>query len=159
MKHAPLERCRQSKALAANLASLLPPQAPPLQRTALVSAAVGLGFEHHHAIAHLIESSHFASAAALVRPLLETVTTAVWMLYVADHALIVEVLLQDRPLPKPQTMLSAIEKRPELKGHLGLKELMDGPGRYFHGLTHGDMRSFAGDIAPPAAASPGAKTS
>lgn len=36
-------------------------------------------------------------------------------------------------------MLSAIDRRPELKDKVGLKALMDTHGKFFHALTHGEM--------------------
>lgn len=92
----PLERCHRSKRLTAELIVLLPQQVPALPRTALVSSAVSLGFEHHHAVAHLVESSHFGAAGALVRPLLEAVVVAIWGLYVADHMLIEKLFLEGK---------------------------------------------------------------
>jgi hypothetical protein len=135
----PVERCTQSKRMCAELWPLIACQAPQLPRFALVASTAALAHEHHSSITKLIEIGNYGSAAALIRPLVETAVTGAWALYCAPTEVIEGLFRNTHKMPKPNSMLSAIAKRPELKDKLGLKELMDGQGAALHRYTHGDM--------------------
>lgn len=135
----PVARCAQSKRMHAELWPLIACQAPALPRYALVASTVSLAHEHHSSTTRLVELTNFASAAALIRPLIEAAITGAWALYCAPVEMVEGLLSNTHKMPKPNSMLTAMERRPELKDRLGLKELMDGKGKLFHRFTHGDM--------------------
>ncbi len=135
----PVARCLQSQRMHAAMWPLVACQAPALPRYALVASTVALAHEHHSSIIKLVEAGNFGSAAALIRPLIETAITGAWALYCAPAEVIEGLFWNKQKMPKPNSMLTAIERRPELKEKLGLKKLMEGKGTLFHRFTHGDM--------------------
>ncbi|WP_425521526.1 DUF6988 family protein [Xanthomonas translucens] len=60
---------------------LLPTTHPPLLRADFARKAIDLAIEHHSSIIGLVMHQHYASAGALLRPLLEAAACAFWFMY------------------------------------------------------------------------------
>lgn len=140
--HIPNEECKRASIISTKFFELIPKESPRAPRYMLSSAAVLLTHEHHSSIHRLVARMNFASATTLLRPMLDAVTTAIWAVYVPQPSVVVDILHGRASLPRPSAMISAIERRAELKGETGLRELMADKGRMFHKLTHGDMEQL-----------------
>lgn len=127
----------------------LPQQAPTLPRHMLASASLSLAHEHHSSIATLVLSRHFASASALLRPLLEAIVASGWSIYSAKPDHVVDILFGRSDFPEIRSMMTRLDRVPELRGVLDLAEI-DRHIKWFHGFTHGGMqqlgRRYSGDI-------------
>lgn len=135
------QRCEQSKAFNQQAASHLAriPYSTPRQHFAL--AAVSLAHEHHSGLIHLTSTCHFASAAALLRPLAEASVRAHWFMYAASKQKVGAVASGIETTPDLDKMINALSKCAVAPpGIHDLKRILQTNNwTRFHKYTHGDM--------------------
>lgn len=140
-----LDRCAQSEAFNQEAASQLArvPHSTPRQHLAL--AAVSLAHEHHSALIHLMGTRHFASAAALLRPLAEASARAHWFIYAASKQKVEALTRGTEITPDLDKMISALSKCAVAPaGIRDLKRIVQTHGwTRFHKYTHGDMSQLS----------------
>lgn len=145
------DRCRQSRALAAQIERLLPAVSPCCRRHDFAVCAINLALEHHRAIIMLVEAGEFGTAAALIRPLLEASASAFWLAYAASDeeidALPVDpsVETSDDDIPMLGEMATALT--PYFPAILTLTDGLSRKGsrtaRWLHKYTHGGTPQLA----------------
>lgn len=79
-------------------------RAPDDRRATIAAASHSVTFQHHHAIAILIESGLYGSAAALLRPMYEACVNGLWLTYVADDQHL-QAFEENRYRPEPSKAL------------------------------------------------------
>ena len=135
------ERAHESRVWNQTSRVHLPQEAPKLPRHMLASAALSLAQEHHASVSTLISSHQYASAAALLRPLLEATIVAGWSIYCAKPDHVVEILFGRKPLPEIRSMMVRLDRTPELRGLLELHKI-EKVISVLHDLTHGGMQQL-----------------
>lgn len=109
-------------------------------RRVVSDCAMSLAHEHHASICTLIRHYNFASATALLRPLLESTVTAAWATYSASQGKLMSLLEQQGDLPEVTRMMLEVDR-----AHPGVFELstmLKGDGRIFHAFTHGGVEQL-----------------
>ena len=120
------------------------------ERGLLIAALLDLSLEHHFSIITLIKKDLPSSAAALLRPLLEAVYRASWLITVADEAKAQSIVKNDK------FHLSIGKMANEIDAKLNIMLPQDdtaGPFNVFttyfnqaqnacNGFTHGDMHQL-----------------
>lgn len=81
--HVIQERASRSRKQNDRIKSLLPGGVAPSLRANFARCAVDLAMEHHSGLIRVVEAGEYGTAAALLRPLLESSTAAFWCMYVA----------------------------------------------------------------------------
>src|SRR5690348_16028455 len=105
-----LKRCNESKYFSAQMASRLARIDHPSPRRHLALAAVSLAHEHHSGHVQLMGTCHFASAAALLRPLAEASARAHWLIYAASDKKIEAMSNDKETTPDLDRMINAMAK-------------------------------------------------
>jgi hypothetical protein len=78
------ERVSKSREQNDRIKTLLPTAVAPSLRANFARCAVDLAIEHHSGLIRVAEAEEYGTAAALLRPLLESSTAAFWFMYVAS---------------------------------------------------------------------------
>lgn len=78
------ERISRSREQNDRIRALLPKGVAPSIRANFARCAVDLAIEHHSGLIRVAEAEAYGTAAALLRPLLESSTAAFWFMYVAS---------------------------------------------------------------------------
>ncbi|UKE73088.1 DUF6988 family protein [Xanthomonas graminis] len=122
----------------------MPTTRPPLLRADFARKAIDLAIEHHSAIIGLVMHQHYASAGALLRPLLESAACAFWLMYSASSDRVLELEKASRGLSTADTPTLG-DMLKSLKGVLpdaeDLRRSMEnkGAGTWLHKFTHGGL--------------------
>lgn len=141
-----LKRCQQAGEHHERVRHLLPNGVPKRSRLYLSRSAIDLAVEHHLAIVALVEAGRYsASAAALLRPLLESGASAWWFLYVAptDRLRRIRTAIDDPKLrdkvPELSDCLKGLEKL--FPGAAVLRRGLnnEGSATWLHDFTHGGV--------------------
>lgn len=77
------ERIARSREQNDRIKAMLPCGVAPSLRSNFARCAVDLAMEHHSGLIRVVEAGEYGTAAALLRPLLESSTAAFWFMYVA----------------------------------------------------------------------------
>ena len=136
------ERILKSREQNDRIKALLPGGGAPSLRANFARCAIDLAIEHHSGLIRVAEAGEYGTAAALLRPLLESSTSAFWFMYVATCAEIralprtaVEDASTDIPMlgemarllvpifPAVQTLVNELKK--------------GGRAKWLHKYTHG----------------------
>jgi hypothetical protein len=80
------ERITRSREQNDRIKTLFPRGVAPSLRANFARCAVDLAIEHHSGLIRVAEAGEYGTAAALLRPLLESSTAAFWFMYVATCA-------------------------------------------------------------------------
>jgi hypothetical protein len=80
------ERIARSREQNDRIKTLLPSGVAPSLRANFARCAIDLAIEHHSGLIRVAEAGEHGTAAALLRPLLESSTAAFWFMYVATCA-------------------------------------------------------------------------
>lgn len=137
-------RCAESLQQNETLRRLLPGAGPDTLRADFARCAIDLALEHHSAVIGLVLHEHYGSAAALLRPLLESAASAHWLIYVADCDCISDLERtargeSNRDIPDLDRMLKALLKTFPAAGNLWRSLQSKGPGTWLHKFTHGGV--------------------
>jgi hypothetical protein len=147
--HVPVDRADLSDNIKMALWRAFDSSPPATPRLVVSGAAIRLALEHHSSITSLIRLTHFASAAALMRPLLEATATSVWSLYVAtDHQIEGLVFRENVRLPSLDVMVQKIAKNKTLKGKVEFLELIRKSRGIFDKFTHGCVEQLKRRYSP-----------
>ncbi|WP_226470428.1 DUF6988 family protein [Luteimonas panaciterrae] len=139
-------RCAESRLQHEILYKLIPKSVPSRIRFDLARSCVDLAQEHHSSVVRLIDGGfHAASAAALLRPLLEAGSIAFWLMYCAPNHWVqglhraCEGEESTYDTPDLDSALSELRKVFPAIGPLadGLKN--KGPAAWLHKYTHGGV--------------------
>lgn len=141
-QHVPVERLALPKWLSAKAWShFVDPPAGHI-RYRFSTSAVLLAHEHHSSVVHLVEGKRFASACALLRPLLEAAITATWSLYVAPATKLQALLEGHGRIPDLRSMVDKIEVVEGVGDQGGWGEMLREHARLFHAFAHGDVEQL-----------------
>lgn len=77
------QRIKGSRQQNDRIKALMPREVAPSLRASFARCAVDLSIEHHSGLIRVAESGEYGTAAALLRPLLESSTSAFWFMYIA----------------------------------------------------------------------------
>lgn len=135
-------RCQRSIALNHRAAAAIAYVRGNNPRERLAMSAVSLANEHHSGFVKLMETEHFASAAAMLRPIAEASTCAHWVTYVASPRWIAQVgTTRERDTPNLDRMITALANSgiPFEGIHELRKQLQMASWRRFHKFTHGGL--------------------
>lgn len=151
--HAFKERCSRSYELSNASIPFLKPAGVDTERKELALAAMRLAHEHHSALISLMSSGHYASAAAMMRPIGEASIAAFWFACAAGREAI-EALDDDHDVPTIGRMIADIDDSPvDLPGITTIRALKKGlRWTRFHKYTHGGMLQLdrrRGGLEPP----------
>ena len=136
------ERISKSREQNDRIKTLLPSGAAPSLRADFARCAIDLAIEHHSGLIRVTENGEYGTAAALLRPLLESSTAAFWFMYVATCAEIcalptTEVENSNADIPMLGDMArSLVPVFPPIQIIVdGLKK--GGRAKWLHKYTHG----------------------
>lgn len=135
-------RVQRSSVLNQRAAEVLTNVRGATKRASLALSAVGLSHEHHSAFLRLMETTHFASAAAMLRPIAEASACAHWITYVAHREWISQASADSAwDTPTLDDMLRALARcGTQFEGIQGLiKLLQTAHWTRFHKYTHGGL--------------------
>lgn len=147
------ERCSRSYELSNASMPFLKPIDVDTERKELALAAIRLAHEHHSALISLMSSGHYASAAAMMRPIAEASMAAFWFVYAASREAI-QALDDDHDVPTIGQMIAGLDDSPvDLPGITAIRALKkDLRWTRFHKYTHGGMLQLdrrRGELEPP----------
>lgn len=139
-------RLEKSLELSREAEKHLYPEVVESDRDQIATSAAQLAHEHHSALIELMTTSHFASAAALIRPIAEASACAFWITYCAQSERVANLasLTERHDIPNLDDMVKALASAKQFD-FVGLKELralatsQDPSWKRLHGLTHGGM--------------------
>ena len=136
------ERCDRSRELgSAVIWSIARLDRPTQLRREIASDAATLAVELHGAVWVLIHSAHYAAAHALLRPIMETTTRALWLLYTADFQQ-VERLAANQHTYDMGDLLRAMRKKKPFPQIEMLCALDEQAKKLFHSFTHGGFEAL-----------------
>lgn len=137
-------RCQRSKALSELAAKQLGSLQGATIRCHLALASVSLAHEHHSGLSMLMYRDHYASAAAMLRPIAEASVRAHWLIYAADARTIETLASAQTDTPNLDSMIRALAKcttPPE--GISDLQRLLPtADWRRFHKYNHGGIHQL-----------------
>lgn len=139
-------RCQRTKALNDQLAQNLAVITAPNKRARIAFFAVSLAHEHHSGFVRLMDSEHFASSAAILRPIAEAAACAHWITYAAKPEWVNTALTDaGRDPPTLDKMINALSNcGVAFDGIKSLRRLLQQPAwTRFHSFTHGGMDQLA----------------
>lgn len=109
-------------------------------RRVVSDCAMSLAHEHHASICTLVKNFNFASATALLRPMMESVVTAAWATYCASQGKLMSLLELQGDLPGVTRMMLEVDRtHPDV---FALSKMLEGDGRIFHAFTHGGVEQL-----------------
>ena len=116
---------------------------PGTLRNRLFTAFVDIALEHYGAILTLLQTQqHYASALALLRPLMETTCRGFWLIYCATDEQIEQIARSIQQFPALTTCLKALERYFSVHGHKGLFAASKESLNQLHGLTHSGLEQL-----------------
>ncbi|WP_226469891.1 DUF6988 family protein [Luteimonas panaciterrae] len=142
------ERLEQSFVHSELLHRMAPSEFQKPVRRMLSRCATSVALEHHSAVLKLIESGHFASAAAMLRPVMEAGAIAHWLLYAAPTERVqamsqapLEGARRDDDTPVLSVLIRELaDALPSLPGLANLQEILRSPaGSWLNKYTHGGI--------------------
>lgn len=105
-------------------------------------ALLHLALEHYNAINVLITERLYGSAFALARPLLESYSRSIWVLYCATDKCLEDIKNKNSDLPGISNLIEIIGKQTEpgvKEAGAWLKKIKEKNIKQFHDLTHGGI--------------------
>ena len=136
------ERCDRSRELASVVIwSIAGLNRPTRLRLEIAGDAATLAVELHGAVWVLIQNGHYAAAHALLRPLMETTTRALWLIYAAEFQQ-VELLVANERNNDMGDCLRALRKKRAFPQVEMLWTLDQQANRLFHSFTHGGFEAL-----------------
>ncbi|WP_226469888.1 DUF6988 family protein [Luteimonas panaciterrae] len=141
-------RLRQAHEHSRELHRMVPPTFRQSVRETLARCAISILLEHHSGVIALIKTAHYASAAAMLRPVLEAGTIAYWLLYAAPTERVQAMALaplegadQNSDTPTLGRMINALaDSLPSLPSVRDLADGLGKPnGRWLNKYTHGGI--------------------
>lgn len=139
-------RCQRSRVLSSDLGAALAEIRSESDRGEVALRAISLAHEHHSAFLCLIYSMHFASAAALLRPIAEASACAHWVTYVARPEWVTAALTEEgRDQPSLDRMITQLASSGvPIAGIKDMRKLLQTPTwKVFHSFTHGGLSQLA----------------
>lgn len=136
------ERCDRSRELGSVVIwSIARLDRPTQLRREIAGDAATLAIELHGAVWVLIHSAHYAAAHALLRPLMETTTRALWLLYTADFQQLEGLVANERTKDMGACLRAMRKSRafPEIEMLCALDEQAN---KLFHSFTHGGFEAL-----------------
>jgi len=135
------DRCQQSLELHDRYADIvLTLPMPETDRISLAACSVVLTGEHHASIAFLARHRHFATAHALVRPLMECTLRAFWLCYVAPYPAVRNLI--DRPSGADLDKICRYMLRSKQEVLVSIAEAVLSNTQLFHSFTHAGIQQL-----------------
>lgn len=144
-------RCQQSAELNKRISEALIGLKNDHPRCDLAMQAVSLAHEHHSGFIRLMDSEHFATGAAILRPIAEASASSHWVSYVAAKDWISAALTpQSHDQPNLDDMVRGLARRmPELPGLQSLRDILRTPAwTRYHSFTHGGIEQLGRRTEP-----------
>lgn len=138
-------RCQQSAELNKRIAETLASFKSGSVRCELAMQAVSLSHEHHSGFLRLMDTEHFATGAAILRPIAEASAFSHWVSYVALKRWVnTAVTPQAQDQPNLDDMIRGLARcRPEIPGLQSLRDLLRTPAwKRYHSFTHGGIEQL-----------------
>ncbi|MEF9977709.1 MAG: hypothetical protein RR969_09495 [Thermomonas sp.] len=138
-------RCQQSVELNKRISETLVDLKRDHPRCDLAMRAVSLAHEHHSGFLRLMDSEHFATGAAVLRPIAEASTFSHWVSYAAPKEWVAAFATpQAWDQPNLDDMIRALAKcKPEMPGLQSLRDLLRTYAwKRYHSFTHGGVEQL-----------------